>query len=265
MSHMITKADAQQKSTSRYRSISRKGFTLIELLIVIAIIAILAAILFPVFARARENARKTSCLSNLKQIGLGVMQYTQDYDEYYPLNQAGSTQTERRQNSWRSQIFPYVKSTQLFVCPSNPLKDTWTNDSTQGGGGVIDPTEFKISYQCNRRGALGRGTATPVEMSHVAEIENAAQLITIAEVRGTSAAYDGDLNYDDAGHNNALFAGHLGMTNYLFADGHAKALRPSSTIASGTRLMWDKRPTQAAQAPSTNMRNMLQSAENSAN
>ena len=63
-----------------------KGFTLIELLVVIAIIAILAAILFPVFARARENARRTSCLNNMKQIGLGFMQYTQDYDEKYPPN-----------------------------------------------------------------------------------------------------------------------------------------------------------------------------------
>lgn len=61
-----------------------KGFTLIELLVVIAIIAILAAILFPVFARARENARRSSCMSNMKQIGLGLMQYTQDYDEKLP-------------------------------------------------------------------------------------------------------------------------------------------------------------------------------------
>ena len=66
----------------------RKGFTLIELLVVIAIIAILAAILFPVFARARENARKSNCLSNLKQLGNGMMMYVQDYDEcftgYFP-------------------------------------------------------------------------------------------------------------------------------------------------------------------------------------
>ena len=66
------------------------GFTLIELLVVIAIIAILAAILFPVFARARENARRSSCQSNMKQIGLGFMQYTQDYDEQYPANRYNS-------------------------------------------------------------------------------------------------------------------------------------------------------------------------------
>src|SRR5205809_6504209 len=69
---------------------TRRAFTLIELLVVIAIIALLAAILFPVFARARENARKSSCANNLKQIGLGFKQYVQDYDELWPQNATGS-------------------------------------------------------------------------------------------------------------------------------------------------------------------------------
>ena len=97
-----------------------KAFTLIELLVVIAIIAILAAILFPVFARARENARRSSCQSNMKQIGLGLMQYTQDYDEQMPLlyadlNGGGFNNGDR---AWPQLIFPYVKSGQIFQCPS---------------------------------------------------------------------------------------------------------------------------------------------------
>ncbi|RYF37083.1 MAG: DUF1559 domain-containing protein, partial [Cytophagaceae bacterium] len=84
---------------------SRNAFTLIELLVVIAIIAILAAILFPVFARARENARKTSCLSNMKQMGLGIVQYTQDYDGTYPQNYNGSTTSY----GWADAIQPYLK------------------------------------------------------------------------------------------------------------------------------------------------------------
>ena len=94
----------------RSASHAKTAFTLIELLVVIAIIAILAAILFPVFARARENARKLSCQSNLKQIGLGILQYTQDYDERLPGRVNGSFEA----NSWKRVIYPYVKSTQLF-------------------------------------------------------------------------------------------------------------------------------------------------------
>src|SRR5687767_6194063 len=74
-----------RKQGARNVPFRKSGFTLIELLVVIAIIAILAAILFPVFARARENARRASCQSNLKQVGLGFVQYTQDYDERYPM------------------------------------------------------------------------------------------------------------------------------------------------------------------------------------
>lgn len=107
------------------------GFTLIELLVVIAIITLLAAILFPVFARARENSRRASCQSNLKQIGLGIMQYRQDYDEKYFIFLMGATSygtgtddTSFPQSippggtGWVDVVQPYTKSQQLFQCPS---------------------------------------------------------------------------------------------------------------------------------------------------
>jgi prepilin-type N-terminal cleavage/methylation domain-containing protein len=90
---------------------SKKAFTLIELLVVIAIIAILAAILFPVFAQAREKARGISCLSNIKQDGLGVLMYTQDYDETYPIGVQNDWN-----NSWPVGILPYTKNNGIFRC-----------------------------------------------------------------------------------------------------------------------------------------------------
>jgi prepilin-type N-terminal cleavage/methylation domain-containing protein/prepilin-type processing-associated H-X9-DG protein len=97
------------------RRTQKAGFTLIELLIVIAIISLLAAILFPVFARARENARRASCQSNLKQIALGILQYTQDYDETWPGHTFNGF-------GWSYNIQPYVKSTQILQCPSEKHK-----------------------------------------------------------------------------------------------------------------------------------------------
>jgi prepilin-type N-terminal cleavage/methylation domain-containing protein len=97
---------------------NKSAFTLIELLVVIAIIAILAAILFPVFARARENARRASCMSNLKQIGLGLMQYTQDYDEKLPYY--NRTDPVTGHGGWAYNLQPYIKSDQIFQCPSEP-------------------------------------------------------------------------------------------------------------------------------------------------
>jgi prepilin-type N-terminal cleavage/methylation domain-containing protein/prepilin-type processing-associated H-X9-DG protein len=107
------------------------GFTLIELLVVIAIIALLAAILFPVFARARENARRASCQSNLKQIGLGIMQYVQDYDGWYlpgcgsamttPGSSAGAVPSANFSGTgpwWVDRLDPYTKSRQILICPS---------------------------------------------------------------------------------------------------------------------------------------------------
>jgi prepilin-type N-terminal cleavage/methylation domain-containing protein/prepilin-type processing-associated H-X9-DG protein len=93
----------------------RHGFTLIELLVVIAIIAILAAILFPVFARAREKARQTACLSNVKQLSLAIQMYTQDYDEMLIPSRQGNVNGAL---IWPAYLTPYVKNTQVFICPS---------------------------------------------------------------------------------------------------------------------------------------------------
>jgi prepilin-type N-terminal cleavage/methylation domain-containing protein/prepilin-type processing-associated H-X9-DG protein len=126
-----------------------RGFTLIELLVVIAIIAILAAILFPVFAQAREKARQTACLSNVKQIGLGISMYTQDYDEVLPL-QNGDYQnflvTADNQPNWPKLVLPYTKNSQIFQCPSsfiapstalNATTAQWPKNSYQGNGVVL--------------------------------------------------------------------------------------------------------------------------------
>lgn len=102
---------------------NRKGFTLIELLVVIAIIAILAAILFPVFARAREKARQASCLSNIKQFGLGVQMYLQDYDEMFPMSAYpnAADPTDRVLAFTFDEVCqPYMKNEQLLTCPSDP-------------------------------------------------------------------------------------------------------------------------------------------------
>jgi len=117
--------------TSQRRS--KWGFTLIELLVVIAIIAILAAILFPVFARARENARRASCQSNLKQMGLGIMQYAQDYDERYPAADWWNIENKTKYDGWINRIDPYVKSIQVYACPSDSgaMKPVW--DSHNNG------------------------------------------------------------------------------------------------------------------------------------
>ncbi len=121
----------------------KRGFTLIELLVVIAIIAILAAILFPVFARAREKARAASCLSNLKQQGLAVMMYAQDYDEVLGL---ALTTDGVASYTWWHIHEPYMKNRQIFTCPSDRNSQTM-GDIAGGLGGLGLPACDATGYQ----------------------------------------------------------------------------------------------------------------------
>jgi len=144
----------------RHRMNRLKGFTLIELLVVIAIIAILAAILFPVFAQARDKARQTSCLSNTKQVGLGVAMYVQDYDEQFPIAWGGY-------GIWVDQVMPYVKNgasnvatdgydpTNVNQTPYNAMfvSGMWHCPSDSDGGATLS-----YASNANLMGAQGAGT-----------------------------------------------------------------------------------------------------------
>ncbi len=188
----------------------KRGFTLIELLVVIAIIAILAAILFPVFGRARENARRASCQSNLKQIGLGILQYVQDNNERLPVAQVGAFIPGN--SAWmaytgytgipkdtvfhpeQGSVFPYIKSTQVFVCPS---------DSIGSGTGA--------SYAMNEC-VSGRKLSS-------------FQSTSLKLLLGEEALSSGDSTNDAYLRNWAndlLSQRHFGGSNVAFMDGHVK-------------------------------------------
>jgi prepilin-type N-terminal cleavage/methylation domain-containing protein/prepilin-type processing-associated H-X9-DG protein len=196
----------------RHFSSAKRGFTLIELLVVIAIIAILAAILFPVFARARENARRASCSSNLKQIGLGLMQYTQDYDERFPLRDPGGTL-----GNWKQLIQPYVKSTELFRCPSNNIS-TQLSSSTA----ALPAPQVNASYGINgRAGSSNSGIALAAVDAPATKIAVGEQNTTFTDVMHP--------NWTQGEITDRQWTKHLSTANHLFFDGHVKALRPTAT------------------------------------
>ena len=218
----------------------RSGFTLIELLVVIAIIAILAAILFPVFARARENARRSSCQSNLKQIALGIKQYTQDYDEKFPGVILNSEASGASPVGWADAIQPYIKSTQLYQCPSDTGAPT--DDATAGGY-----TDYYMNAELsNIPSATGAAIYNQGGISESA-VENSTLTIMNSDSPG-NANSGSDAHYRFNGNNAVsgssaetiteplvgtaglvtsgnLPAKHLEGLNIAFVDGHVKWFR----------------------------------------
>lgn len=222
------------------------GFTLIELLVVIAIIGILAAILFPVFARARENARRASCLSNTKQIGLAIEQYKQDYDSKYPFSCRLNTATNT--NNWYfDYVSPYIKSTQVIRCPNNP--DNWpVGYSYNIAFGYVPGDQFTPSRYSTLSPYCGKNIPVYAGVSE-AIVDNPAGAILLTEgtltynyyrnlprtdaqaipfvtrflPQQTDAGMRSYYNYKEAGI-------HFDGVNNVYADGHAKWQKLSSLM-----------------------------------
>lgn len=213
-----------------------RAFTLIELLVVIAIIAILAAILFPVFSRARENARRASCMSNLKQLELGFIQYTQDYDEKYPLT-TYTNGSSTPGNTWGASVQPYLKSSQIFRCPSDSGTQ-WNTPSLPPDGTPPYSNSYRINAWMASTNIYGK----------IASISNTANAIHLAETTdatvgdhfhpffwgvGTSAGAEvtsGFMNgftYDNAAHQTRELSltRHFDGFNVAYADGHVKFVK----------------------------------------
>ena len=235
MTNLNSAPSTRSDNATSARKNAKQAFTLIELLVVIAIIAILAAILFPVFARARENARRSSCQSNLKQIGLGILQYNQDYDEKFPLSRTGNfaiNGTINAEAPWQATIQPYIKSIQLFKCPSNSsdAKLSYTNN----GLGDTIPVSYASVGADNQSPTLWGGKTVigtnPYSSSFpsttsLAELASSSQTIMVAE-KAANANQDPEFwPYTDHFH----FTNHLNTTNFLFADGHVKSMKLSAT------------------------------------
>lgn len=211
-----------------------KGFTLIELLVVIAIISILAAILFPVFARARENARRASCLNNLKQFGIGTMMYVQDYDETYPPFATAVAWQDYSFTPVPGLIYPYVKSYQVFNCPSSSSTGSILNghygiNYLLFGGGTTKLSS--VSSAATTYMNMDAGNFYFYPAAAISATADWAYIPGIGEGGGDCSALDSaSASIRGFVKQDCQSGRHFGGISTSFADGHVKWLKTSILV-----------------------------------
>jgi len=215
----------------------RTGFTLIELLVVIAIIAILAAILFPVFARAREKARQSSCLSNVKQLTLGLVMYMADYDGRFPSGAATAwgdgSYPSQPYGAWADGIQPYIKNNQIYICPSDGTANCVSHANSESHTfyadclmGVYPNQKLSYGYNYSLFGHVDSEMPRPAELAAFADMIERPYFYSDGATLPTGGHSISRAHDDRVGR----AARHNGGVNIGFADGHAKWVGESGII-----------------------------------
>jgi len=229
------------------------GFTLIELLVVVAIISLLAAILFPVFAKARENARRATCMSNLKQIGLGMVMYQQDYDEHMmkwtytlPLGAQGwqGYPSHNTQFLWYYALYPYVKNWQLFNCPSEEKSQYFTGAYNQYMGYGFNYASPAGGHLCWKNCGISISGASLAAIDEPSETVGIADSATQALTANASAWPTLEEMQGDHACTSSLYwlncvrVRHFDTVNVLFLDGHIKSLPWQKLVSPAGMHYW---------------------------